>query len=615
MNRKTLIRCLIVSGGIGLILISMFAIQLGLDNDPGWGASRYKMVAIGLCFVLFGTSYWFVPIVGNRFEYIKNNLINSAFFHELIKPIRQVVIYVQKPAFLIHNSSLAVRIRVSRLFRWLSRNQSDIWLVLLGCCLIWMYVWIITIGSINIWPSGMNYYWMLSQAFQHGQTYLLVKPNPELLKLANPYDNHQRRFLEYLWDTTLYNGKYYLYWGPAPAVLGVIVSSITSKPVTDTGLVFFFVVGIAFFSILLLRDIYKECHLPVWVFWGGVFAAAVNIPLIWLLTRPKFYEVSISGGQFFLMAGFFAMFRAFRSSVPHKGYIALSAIAFGLAGASRINLLPSVVFLAIVMFWRIYVINRRKINESIPAFAAAFLPLALIACSLFWYNYDRFGSIFEFGHRYQLTGASLPPDYKDVSSVKYLIPNLYTYVFRQPSFSHTFPFITVPWIKKGMWPSFVKLPEHYYYTEPVAGIIIIVPLIGLTALLLIRWLWLFINGDISLSRNKGEPVKSLFTWFGFSMLGYVVIQMAILLIFINSAMRYLLDISPALIVLSTMFVGYYVQSVEKNPYLIKLVSYTWILASLLTVVSGFFIGFTGDKNIFLNQNPQLYYQLYKWFGG
>ena len=99
----------------------------------------------------------------------------------------------------------------------------------------------------------------------------------------------------------------------SPAVLGVIVSSITSKPVTDTGLVFFFVIGIALFSVLLLRDIYKEYKLPAWVFWGGVFAATVNIPLIWMLTRPKFYEVSISGGQFFLMAGFFAMFRAFRS--------------------------------------------------------------------------------------------------------------------------------------------------------------------------------------------------------------------------------------------------------------------------------------------------------------
>ena len=366
MSRKALIRLPIILGGIGLILVSIFAFQLGFDNDSGWGASRYKMLFLGLGIVLFGTAYWFMPIVSRGFGDVKNSLTTTAFFQDVNKPIRQVSTQIQKSAQLIRGSSFAVRIRTSKLCGWFSRNQSDIWLILLGCCLIWMYVWIITIGRIDTWPSGKNYYWMLSQAFQQGKTHLLVEPNPELLKLENPYDYRLRNGLEYLWDTTLYNGKYYLYWGPVPAVLGVIVSSITSKPVTDTGLVFFFVIGIALFSVLLLRDIYKEYTLPAWVFWGGVLAATVNIPLIWMLTRPKFYEVSISGGQFFLMAGFFAMFRAFRPRLPHKGYIALSAIAFGLAGATRINLIPSVVFLAVVMFWRIYIVNRKKISESIP---------------------------------------------------------------------------------------------------------------------------------------------------------------------------------------------------------------------------------------------------------
>ncbi|MDO9300253.1 MAG: hypothetical protein Q7T89_02680 [Anaerolineales bacterium] len=615
MSRKALIRLPIILGGIGLILVSIFAFQLGFDNDPGWGASRYGMLALGLGIVLFGTAYWFMPILSRGFENIKNKLSKSAFFQGVNKPFRQVGTQIQKPAQLIRDSSFAVRIRASKLFGWFSRNQSNIWLILLGCCLVWMYVWIVTIGRLDKWPSGKNYYWMLSQAFQQGQTHLLVDPNPELLKLENPYDHHQRKGLEYLWDTTLYNGKYYLYWGPVPAALGVIVSSITSKPVTDTGLVFSFVIGIALFSVLLLRDIYKEYKIPAWVFWGGALASTVNVPLIWMLTRTKFYEVSISGGQFFLMAGFFAMFRAFRFQSPHKGYIAFSAIAFGLAGATRINLLPSVVFLAAVIFWRIYVINRKKIRESIPAFAAAFLPLALIACSLFWYNYDRFGSIFEFGHRYQLTGPSLTTDYKDISSVKYIVPNLYTYVFRLPSLTREFPFLMIPWVQEEMWPPFIHLPEHYYYTEPVAGILIIVPLIGLTALLLMWLFWLFINGDVSLSGNKKSAGGNHSSWFGFAMLGVVAIQLAILLVFINSAMRYLLDVSPALIVLSTMFVGYYLQSVEKKSCLLKLILFAWILAALLTVVSGFFIGFTGDKNIFLNQNPQLYYQLYEWFGG
>lgn len=584
MNRKVFIRLLILAGGIGIILLSLFAFQLGLDNDPGWGPRRVQLIALGLGIILFGSLYWITPAISARAGQSLNLTSSES-----------------------KNS-------ISENTKW-NERRVNIWLILSGCFILCLYVWIITVGRITEWPSGRDYYWKLTQAFQQGQTYLLEEPNPELMKLENPYDHHQRKGLEYLWDTTLYDGKYYLYWGPVPAVLGVIVSSIISKPVTDTGLVFSFVIGIALFSVLLLKDIYKEYKYPVWVFWGGVIAATMNIPLVWLLTRPTFYEVSISGGQFFLMAGFFALFRAFHSPASHKRYLALSATAFGLAGATRINLLPSVVFLGVVIFVYIYFANHRKINESIPAFAAVFVPLALIACSLLWYNYDRFGSILEFGHRYQLTGPSLTADYGDISSITYLVPNVFSYVFRLPALSGDFPFLTVPWIKENMWPSFIHLPENYYYTEPVAGILFVVPLIGLTALFLVRTFWLFINGDISVDKNRLAGKPNLLAWFGISLLGYFFIQLFILLIFINSAMRYLVDVMPVLAMLSVIFVGSYLHTFVQKPYQARLVAFLWITASALTVLAGFLIGFTGDKNNFLNHNPQLYYMLLEWFRG
>ncbi|MBC8336045.1 MAG: hypothetical protein ISR59_00330 [Anaerolineales bacterium] len=465
------------------------------------------------------------------------------------------------------------------------------------------------------WPSGKDYYWKLSQAFQQGQTHLLVEPSPELLQLENPYDLQQRNGIEYLWDTSFYKGKYYLYWGPIPAVIGVLVSSITSKPVTDTGLVFLFVIGIASFSVLLLRDIHRKYKYPAWVFWGGVIASTVNIPLIWLLTRPKFYEVSIVGGQCFLMMGFFALFRAFRSPMLNKGHIVLASLSFGLAGATRINLLPSVIFLAIVIFWRIFVANQKKINFSLPALTAAFLPLALVACFMLWYNYDRFDSIFEFGHRYQLTGSSLPPNYKDTSSANYIIPNLYSYVFRPPSLDREFPFLTVPWVKENMWPYFIHIPEHYYYTEPVAGILFIVPLVGLALLFLARYFWLLVNGDLSVPEIGDGGHENQISWYRFSMLGCFLIQAFILVIFINSAMRYLFDISTLLIVLSVIFMGSYLHTFAQNKFQIRIAALLWILVSMLTVLAGFIIGFTGDENNFLNQNPSLYYQWLERFGG
>jgi hypothetical protein len=212
-----------------------------------------------------------------------------------------------------------------------------------------------------------------------------------------------------------------------------------------------------------------------------------------------------------------------------------------------------------------------------------------------------------------LTGLSLTENYGDQISASYIIPNLYTYVFRVPSLSGSFPFVTVPWIKEEMWPFFIRLPENYYYPEPTAGILFVVPLIGFTALILIRLVWLLANEDVSLTTTGMVVSSGPLLWFGFSILGYILIQMFILFAFVSSSMRYLFDVSPSLILLSTMFVGYYLQSFETKPYVVKFLSTLWFLTSLLTVAVGFLIGVTGSQNNFLNKNPQLYHQFVEWF--
>src|SRR5690606_17289948 len=317
---------MIIAIGMAMVLVSMFAFQLGLDNNPELGKSRLVLLAIGLATILFGSLYWITPF--------------------LIPKHLQKVINQSSPT----NTSS-------------SQNQivTIILLILLSITVIYVYVWITTIGRMDTWPSGRDYYWKLTQAFQNGQTHLLEEPNPALANLENVYDFKQRKGLDYLWDATYFDGKYFLYWGPVPAVLGIIVTAITSKPVTDVGLVFSFVLGIALFSILLIYEIYKYFKLPGWMFWASVCASAVNVPIIWLLTRPTFYEVSISGGQFFMMAGFYFLFLGLKNSKPSIGWITASTLAFGLAGGTRINLLPSIIVLTILILWKVYLSNQKKI--------------------------------------------------------------------------------------------------------------------------------------------------------------------------------------------------------------------------------------------------------------
>jgi hypothetical protein len=575
-NRKVLIRLVIIAGGLGIILLSIFAYQLGLDNDPGWGPRRFQILAAGLAIILFGSLYWITPAISRRFQMADKSL-------------------QQKQAGTASWS-----------------RQNDLWLLLIMCLAVLSFMWIISIGTMNKFPSGRDYYWMLAQAFQKGQTSLLVKPPAELLQLANPYDLGQRKGIDYLWDTTLYNGKYYLYWGPVPAVLAIFINFFTKQPVSDAWLVFLFLTGTMLFSVLLLRKLYQDDRFPGWVFWGGVLASAVNIPLIWLLTHPAYYEASIVGGQFFMMAGFFFLYLAFRLPKIRTWHVFFSALAFGLAGATRISLLPSVIFLAFMILLRVYLAQGRNLRTCVPAFAAALIPLAIVALSLMAYNYDRFDSIFEFGHRYQLTGLAMTADYRDQTSIHYVLPSIYSYFFRPPSVSGQFPFITVPAIKEKMWPFFINPPENYYYAEPLAGLLLVVPLIGFTALLLIRLFWLLLNGDTSL-KNIRYAENDMILWFGTSLLGYVLIQTAVLLVFVSTSMRYLVDITPALIVLSSLFVGLHIRAFEQNKYWVKAIKYVWLLTALLTVAAGLLIGLTGGQNNFLNKNPELYHQLLKWF--
>src|SRR5713101_86638 len=62
-----------------------------------------------------------------------------------------------------------------------------------------------------------DYYNLLSDAFLAGRLSLVVEPSKELLNLPDPYDPSLNAKFR-LHDASLYKGKYYLYFGPVPAV-------------------------------------------------------------------------------------------------------------------------------------------------------------------------------------------------------------------------------------------------------------------------------------------------------------------------------------------------------------------------------------------------------------
>ena len=62
-----------------------------------------------------------------------------------------------------------------------------------------------------------DYYNLLTDGFLGGHLYIPVTPHPNLLLAADPYNPAQNEPYR-LHDVSLYRGKFYLYFGAAPAV-------------------------------------------------------------------------------------------------------------------------------------------------------------------------------------------------------------------------------------------------------------------------------------------------------------------------------------------------------------------------------------------------------------
>ena len=170
-----------------------------------------------------------------------------------------------------------------------------------------IYVFFVSVGTWTKWPTTTNFYAQLAQAFDHRQLSLLAKPDPSILALQNPYQYEGlRKKAIYIWDVSLFNGKYYIYWGPAPAVIMAIIGLFHPIKSGDQYIVFASACGLFFVNILLLFGLWKRffSDLPTWAFELIVLFVGLVSPLLWNLDDPEVYEASILFGQFLLLTGF-----------------------------------------------------------------------------------------------------------------------------------------------------------------------------------------------------------------------------------------------------------------------------------------------------------------------
>lgn len=318
-----------------------------------------------------------------------------------------------------------------------------------------------------IWQSP---YVKQLDAFIKGQLHLDVEPSEGLLALENPYDRAERDAygVQYLWDHTFYNGKYYSYFGVAPVLtVHLPIYLLTGGAPSDAYAVVVLAVYAAVFLALAYREVMmrfaKKANL--WLFLIGLcafWAVSGVFPAIYI---ASFYNIPVVSALAFSMAFIFFAFRAMRAEkeLPRCILLVFAALALGLTVTSR----PSVALMCLPVFALFieYLVKnikskKREWKKIIATVASFAVPLIICAGAVMWYNAARFSSPLDFGEKYQLTVNDVS---ENTLEINFILPSVFSYFLY--GFWHS---EKAPFMEMG---GHLVLPHEsrYVYAEHYAG--------------------------------------------------------------------------------------------------------------------------------------------------
>lgn len=389
---------------------------------------------------------------------------------------------------------------------------------------LWFHHWTVAANNgFDDWKE-LDYFRSLVRGWRQGQLHMDIAPKPELLALPDPYDPTQNAAHK-LGDATLYRGRYYLYFGAAPAATLMLPYTLLTGREMPMGAAVFVFVGAAFLTASGLYLAIRRRYFPasgLLMAPLGVLALGFGTHLLALAQRPMIWELPIAGGIAFTLLAIVGCYRAIHGGHPVL-WMATAGLALGLAVGSR----PTCLFAAplllapIVHAWREGRPGRTWWRKTV----AAALPLGLCGLAIMAHNYARFENPVEFGQNYQLSGA-----YEGKLThfaARFLPHNLYVYFFQPLEWTWDFPFAHAEAVELAM-PT-----DGYMGTEEVAGIAVTFPFV---------WFAL----ALPLGGLGREPGERRALWITLACLGgYALPVVMLLLSYFSTCARYQADFAVA----------------------------------------------------------------------
>ncbi len=260
--------------------------------------------------------------------------------------------------------------------------------------------------------DNQKQYHALAESFKEGSFSLLEEPSAALQNMENPYDYEYRTQIMsgagewYKWDHAYYNGKYYVYFGVVPAALFYFpYYMLTGVHLHTNELIFFlsllFLAGIMGTVHEIIVRWFPKISLGLWILLMEL--VLLGSGLVYMTKRPDLYTVPILSGASFGMIGLWCFFLAAKKGQHSLKYLSAGALCTALTAGCRPQLFVFSLF-GLALFWKELASGTFIRTKGGKKAALAFLvPMAAVAGLLMYYNYSRFGNIFDFGANYNLT--------------------------------------------------------------------------------------------------------------------------------------------------------------------------------------------------------------------
>jgi hypothetical protein len=473
-----------------------------------------------------------------------------------------------------------------------SQSQKN---TILYITLFFIAIEIIVTGGMIYRNSSDVYSKEYVDALLKGQAYLLDEPSQELKDLTDPYDYGVRKQISnFKWDTVLYNGKYYVYFGILPALvffvpIRILGFNLSTSVLTAILTILSIIVTTKFF-IVIIQKWYKNIAFKYVVLLLLFFL--FNNRILWVISRPQFYEMIVMSAYFFVMLGMYMIIKS-DLLIDYKNvnwkFLFFGCLFLALAVSCRpLALIVSILILPDLIKLLKYSIKEFKQNKKIITnfILFVFLPYVTIGLLLAIYNYVRFDNIFEFGDSYQLTVTNI----KNMkNSFTRILLGLRKFLFDMPIITDQFPFIL----------SNTYRPEYQgiYYIDKTGGGIFTIGILPFVIFLLP-----FIQKDMRKEYNK-------IRLFIYNML---LIAMFMILTFLSKygvSGRYMLDICWLFNLSSVLIILFIYSKIKDNEYSKKIFFLTLVLIVFISCALNMFGAITGTNNLLRNTNLCKWYML------